>query len=552
MKNTLFLFIFIAMLPIISPASDKMDIGDTTTETKPSDQPTQYYIKLNNSTLEKYDKNIVDKLATDSPVIEHQIGGLFSEKGTADHPIQLDLSPAEFKLYVQTVIGLNNPHLQLNHDINDITSLLQTTEYLLSTALLSTIAKEFLSIVQQNPELLDDWIEQGGSFYLEKENPFAQELDKMLEKGIQVTFKKYIAVNDRPGLENRKIIEATFLPKGSKLAVALTEGTIKIYDMQKALTQDKQIFTGLRTIIPLDLIEGKGQHTFSDTSFLFNPQDPNLLYFKGKDSLLKINLDNNGKTRMNMGNRIFAYKPRADGTVNIILINGVYNFDKNLTEKKPGEMQINMSEATLCKFIDDTHFVSSSVWGYLQLFSLRGRYTIPRSVNPSQKGMHSTILDMAISPNGQYLGAGVETEDWQNNMTVKKGYISIWDTTKITWDKQGTKKESMIIETYPLTLTFTPDNKHLFAVEDTGALGIWNMETKSLIQKSPLPSAVPAFPIKKAQTMNDTAPCTFAALFFSASEKYLIEVIDTYILIWEIGDSLQNRIRYFIQQKGTI
>jgi len=160
---------------------------------------------------------------------------------------------------------------------------------------------------------------------------------------------------------------------------------------------------------------------------------------------------------------------------------------------------------------------------------------------------------MAISPNGQYLAAGVETEDWQNNMTVKKGYISIWDMTKIAWNEQGTKnkKESMIIETYPLALTFSPDNKHLFAVEDTGMLGIWNMETKSLVQKSPLPPELPAFPIKKVQTMNDTAPCTFAALFFSASEKYLIEVLDTSILIWEIGDSLQNRIRYFIQQKGT-
>ncbi len=231
-----------------------------------------------------------------------------------------------------------------------------------------------------------------------------------------------------------------------------------------------------------------------------------------------------------------------------------------------------------CKFIDDKNFFCSSTYNMFAYQSpilphpyhftcideLEKECFIEIEGKPQKCSIKREPLDFSVSPDKKFIAAGLELERYifQTNTPISKKHCIILVSTETLQEK--------ILDIYPLALSFAPDSTHLAIIDNQGSLYIHNVKTGT-VQRFQLPITIPI--ITKAGTTNpfitrlDTqqgsgykeatirfqnkslSPATFAALYFTDDGKHLIEVLDQYIFIWEIGSDLISRIRNFINRK---
>jgi WD40 repeat protein len=513
-------------------------------------------------------------LMEDSDVIAHQVSGRFQTRGAQNTPIMLLNIPGEaFKLYLDALKfskkyeTINMPNQALNFE--QIKNLLITTDFLQSkTGMLYVfMANEFLGLLRNPPvpnldpnydpnKTLNDWLSAGGIAYLAPEKLFAKALNILLQpQDIIAEFKTGFSVNDRPESKGRKIIEATFLPTESKLAIALSDGTLKIYAIQPQ-NNDHVIIFGYNSFFPQEFLKSKGEDTFSHESIAFNPKNSALFYYNTSNSLTVTDLSTGEQNTIDVKkivekdiaeqdmraykNTIFLkdYKPMNDGKISILTdLDTLFTSNATLTsliQERTTSRQIG----DFCKYFPNFNTTLCSYYntGFLTVSLLQKGIR-----HDFGTGLRTMSKDKTLSPNGKLAAATYEHDvDW------KTYYLLVWDVGNV--EEGTTKQPYMETSGYFSTITFSPDSKYLFGVGENGLLQIWNTETKThrvVSWRKKLP-----FIQINADGKGPQNPSTFTALYFSANGKYIIEVIDEYVFVWEISSDLIGRIRNFINGRA--
>ncbi len=371
-------------------------------------------------------------------------------------------------------------------------------------------------------------------------------------KYITAVFKTAFSVNDKPQTQGRKIIDATFLPSKSKLAIALSDGTLKIYDIVPEIGKYSLIF-GQRSFFNNEFLNSKGKFTFSDNAIAFNPINSSLFYFKTPNSLVVTNLEN--KEVHTIYDNILAYKlnyyhPKADDTILVLTTRGkphpghnfigtISQYSANLTQlQSENDCDFYLHMMPVCKNFEGIFMLNSYKTETSEILALEllgpHEYQNPKLVPKNTQKEGLSYLDTTCTKFGVWIAAVVDPQ------YPRDKYLVVWKNREV----------HMQVETPLAAITFSPDKKYLFGIGEDSLLHTWNMETREH-QEIPWPqrvSPIPSIPIDTYRTGPHNPP-TFAALYFTADGEHLIEVLDQYIFIWSLRSDFMGSIRGYIQTK---